>query len=937
MTQKYEDWKAFDPGFEHGEVEVRRSNVEGTFSAANLRDLQGADVREPNTKGGQVGDESFDWSSVDLKGADVRVAAIKGQLGGSAFDWDAVDLQGADVRRSNFPDNIDGDALEGVNLQGADVRRPNVDGQIGDAAFSAVVAAQQTPLGAGQLAWRLGLPPLALALPLVLLRSTSSMVLGEAADTGMLVARALLSGAVALGVAYAARLAARNVVIVKQGTLTFAQFFENGATHVLQAGIHPVASIGTTTKTFNVTEDRMAFGTVSLIRVRPGTVGLGRQNGNPVLLLPGQHLYNEPNFELLEYKSISENKISNGPLHLIRVPPATLGCAKINKRPVLLDSGMHLIYSPGLEWGKNALVSVNEPVIQNGPINIIRVMPGHVGLATFSKTPALMGVGLHFINDPAMEWLYQASVSENVIVNGPISLVRVEPSTVGLATINKQPVILDAGVHIMNEPSMEYLGPRSVNDDLIENGPVNIVRVQPGTLGKATMNGAPLLLDVGVHFVHEPSFVFKGAERVDQPLIRQGPLHVITVPKGTVAPVVVNGEGHFLLEGRYFVEQARLVLKSSQSLTDEYVCAGTRHRIVVPRGKLGLALEGGEPVLYEPGSVHLVNSALFEYRGSVDVTQQLVEHGSLKIVTVKDGQVGVTYDNGALELFKTGRHTITNATHTLAGFVSTGQDTLRISEVSGMTLDNVELTFDAAICIRVVDAQKAVVMLTSGTNQLVEQMQANIQERARLDLSTIIGKNAFNKKHTATIAEPAAAAAALDGAPEDAASQPPQQEEGGDGFRSAVHDKFMSLFKDEMLTECGVEVINMAIEDVRIADHELAKALASAAVANSALEKQTIDAEVVQVKASAEAKVAMIDAEGEAAAMKIRARAEADRIKTISDALEQAGEATRQQEVIKSAGRALSKTSTVLLAQDTGALAMLLGGAQGSRLTAPVI
>ena len=31
-----------------------------------------------------------------------------------------------------------------------------------------------------------------------------------------------------------------------------------------------------------------------------------------------------------------------------------------------------------------------------------------------------------------------------------------------------------------------------------------------------------------------------------------------------------------------------------------------------------------------------------------------------------------------------------------------------------MTLDNVELAFDAAICIRVVDAQKAVTMLASG-------------------------------------------------------------------------------------------------------------------------------------------------------------------------------------------------------------------------------
>ena len=104
--------------------------------------------------------------------------------------------------------------------------------------------------------------------------------------------------------------------------------------------------------------------------------------------------------------------------------------------------------------------------------------------------------------------------------------------------------------------------------------------------------------------------------------------------------------------------------------------------------------------------MHLVNSDLFEYRGSVDVTQPYVVHASLKIVTVKDGQVGITYNNGVLELLETGRHTIEKATHVLSGFVSTGQQTLRIAEVTGMSLDNVELTFDAAICIRVVDASK---------------------------------------------------------------------------------------------------------------------------------------------------------------------------------------------------------------------------------------
>ena len=78
----------------------------------------------------------------------------------------------------------------------------------------------------------------------------------------------------------------------------------------------------------------------------------------------------------------------------------------------------------------------------------------------------------------------------------------------------------------------------------------------------------------------------------------------------------------------------------------------------------------------EPGSVHLVNSSLFEYRGSVDITQQVVIHGSLKLIMVKDGQVGISYNDGVLEMLEPGRHKIEKGTHVFYGFVSTGQQTV---------------------------------------------------------------------------------------------------------------------------------------------------------------------------------------------------------------------------------------------------------------------
>merc|ERR1712187_429378 len=125
-----------------------------------------------------------------------------------------------------------------------------------------------------------------------------------------------------------------------------------------------------------------------------------------------------------------------------------------------------------------------------------------------------------------------------------------------------------------------------------------------------------------------------------------------------------------------------------------------------------------------------------------------------------------------------------------------------------------------------------------------------------------------------------------------------------DSFRQYIHDVFMHSFSASMRDECGVQVIDMSIEDVVIVNQELATAMASAAVANSNLEKATIEAEIVQVKATAESKVTLIDARGKAAAMEITAKAEADRIKTMSTALEAACAPAQQLELIRASGGA---------------------------------
>ena len=54
---------------------------------------------------------------------------------------------------------------------------------------------------------------------------------------------------------------------------------------------------------------------------------------------------------------------------------------------------------------------------------------------------------------------------------------------------------------------------------------------------------------------------------------------------------------------------------------------------------------------------------------------------SIKIVTVRDGFVGVTYDDGVLTVLQPGRHTLVKPSHTVCGFLSMGQQVLQLKQV----------------------------------------------------------------------------------------------------------------------------------------------------------------------------------------------------------------------------------------------------------------
>ena len=484
----------------------------------------------------------------------------------------------------------------------------------------------------------------------------------------------------------------------------------------------------------------------------------------------------------------------------------------------------------------------------------------------------------------------------------------------------------------------------SITSDEIIMAPVNLIRVLPGHYGIAENNGEPVILEPGRHFINEPLFRWINTVPFTQGYVKHRTVHVITVPGGKIGLVECLGIGHLLEPGRHFIENNNLIFKGFANATDEHVHILAKHRIMVPEGRIGLAWDGGDAQLLSGDRIYYIDNNLFKYVKSVSILDEVIEHGSIKIITVNEGLLGVAFDDGELTIMEPGRHIVDKPTFMFCSFLSTGQETLPIRKITSLSSDNVGLSFSAAFSIQVVDAKKAVSMLgrdLSGevANRLdvarprqagadlpfdTKIFQENIRDRARLNLSIIIGNNKFTDSFLST-------------AHLDANGVEIEAEEQGESFKGLVHDAFMAKFAGEMLRDCGVKILDMSIEDISIISNELSHALAQAAVKATELEMARIDKDVEITRAATSMKSLNIRANGDAVARQIKAAAESDRIKIlgqaeagrigkINDAMSKICATSQQREMILSAANTIGESQTTLVFSDgDSANALLMG------------
>jgi len=124
---------------------------------------------------------------------------------------------------------------------------------------------------------------------------------------------------------------------------------------------------------------------------------------------------------------------------------------------------------------------------------------------------------------------------------------------------------------------------------------------------------------------------------------------------------LVSVEGHpLMLEvGVHNFDAARFSFKEMADSTSHYLFIGSLHRIYLPAGSIALIQDGGRGQLIEKPGVHVFDSTTFEFKGIKPATTPFMQVGEAARVLVTAGTVANINIGGVPQQLPPGVHEFT--------------------------------------------------------------------------------------------------------------------------------------------------------------------------------------------------------------------------------------------------------------------------------------
>ena len=165
-------------------------------------------------------------------------------------------------------------------------------------------------------------------------------------------------------------------------------------------------------------------------------------------------------------------------------------------------------------------------------------------------------------------------------------------------------------------------------------------------------------------------------------------------------------------------------------------------------GYIGYAIDNGQPVLFPPG-IHVWTSDSLEFKQSIPLSDHLIRLGPYTIVTVDEGYVAISQNNGKQKVLEGGHtHFLNHMNWKFEKFLSMKIQTDELEKIEATSADNINMNVTSTVNWRIVDPEVAAVMAaetmavtgkTSDVSADISKLRRDVLKQAVASLATFIG------------------------------------------------------------------------------------------------------------------------------------------------------------------------------------------------------
>jgi regulator of protease activity HflC (stomatin/prohibitin superfamily) len=357
-------------------------------------------------------------------------------------------------------------------------------------------------------------------------------------------------------------------------------------------------------------------------------------------------------------------------------------------------------------------------------------------------------------------------------------------------------------------------------------------------------------------------------DELDQRGLLKHPRHpaglgVHLIREGQLGLAMMNQTPKFLAPGRYTFLSPFDQLSGVANITDKLITLGNIQIVTINQGEIGLSRRNGETILLDPGRYILKAPHVFEK--STEANAQYIELGTYRRITVPVGYVAVAFDIGKQIIirpedtesgpFETNSPTFLFDKQT--GFQSVQLQVRELDELKVNTRDGITITARGLITYRIHDARAAFMT--------VQDIHGAVKRAAEATLTSLFLNAAIDE-----IAPPVPQKQGREN------SINLKAESDNENFSQHIREAFLHDFSHKV-NHWGVELQDLNIEklefDGNVKDllRKRAQARVETATSLSTMRSQT---DIAMQQAEREKKQAQIQAE--AAAFVTRTKADAD-------------------------------------------------------------